>query len=336
MTPIRSTLAILLLSLAAPLHAETVVVLPGARQYHKIFAAGEVPRDIEVNYWMRGGGGGGGAGYIPCAGCEVLRWGGGGGGSSAILLGTSRIAIAGGGGGGSGHAVLGSPGGHGVGASGGAGGGMTNFAAPVAATDVTGGIWNGVNPASAGGLGNAYVQAIPLASPCSSFTTYYGGPGRGGTNGGGGRYVFYSGSCSTSYGGGGGGGGGAGGGGGSGSYSTVDFTTAAGLAGGNGGALGVSGGNAPDLIASAFAQYGGFGGASAGAGGAGGNRTASLPSEQAATGVYLVSDPYLFLVDKGRGGVGDSPPFDSSQTSGTSGGVFLKYSASECIIKAPF
>lgn len=283
------------------------------------------------------GGGGGGAGYVPCVGCEVMRWGGGGGGSSAILLGTSRIAIAGGGGGGSGGYVAGSAGGDAVGASGGGGGGFTG--AVGLAVDATGGIWNGTDPASVGGAGNAYVWSGAAASPCTAHYHYVSGPGSGGINGGGGgggggaTQVSYAGSCTKSYGGGGGGGGGAGGGGGgSGSYSTVEFTSVAGLAGGNGGVIGNAGGNAPDLIASASAQYGGFGGTTAG--GVGGNRIAGTPAPQAAVGLYSSGDPYLFLSDKGLGGKG-SPAGSALNTSGTSGGVFLKYSFPECIIKNP-
>lgn len=286
------------------------------------------------------GGGGGGWGYVSCAGCGVpWRSGGGGGGSSAILLGASRIAIAGGGGGGGGGWWMSSVGGNGVGASGGGGGGTMN-ASPTPATDVKGGVWNGVPPAGVGGLGNAYVQAASSGGSCAAYTDYYSAAGHGGTNGGGGGgggganvRVYMSYSCVNLFGGGGGGGGGAGGGGGgSGAYVGADFTSVAGLAGGNGGGIGVNGGGAPDKIAATTAWVGGQGGTAAGSGGAGGTLGGVAPS--AGPGTYSGADPYLFLADKGVGGNGDTT--GTSNTSGTSGGVFLKYSASECIIKAPF
>lgn len=416
----RNSMTALLLAATLPVCAANVVVLPGSiageivnpekaasndcsvgfvANYMKSFVAGEVTKDIVVNYWMKGGGGGGAAsaggngasvassftipaGYtgalgifvgrgggegalLPsatarggdggdgfaggggggygihnCANCVYTTPGGGGGGSSGISLwggaGPLPYAVAGGGGGGGGH-DLAKPGGDGVGASGGGGGGGTPVA-PVAATDVKGGIWNGLAPASAGG---ALGLSSSSTAECGATPNYSGGPGKGGTNGGGGaggggtiRY-WQSGSCITAKGGGGGGGGGAGGGGGGGyGYSASPTTNNVGAAGG---AYSVAGSWAPDLIASASYYYGGIGGAvGPGApGGWGGRASTTAQSVQGDAPVYTFDDPYTFLDGKGVGGTRgyyDGVAF-VAPTKGRSGGVFLKYAAPSCVIR---
>lgn len=301
-------------------------------------------------------GGGGGTGRTSCSSCVNGGAGGGGGGSSAIVLNAlsaTPIAVAGGGGGGSASIYFGLyaglAGGDAVGASGGGGGGARSAAAPPAASDVRGGVWNGVAPTgSAGGAGNATVYE--RLDACASYDNYLGGTGSGGVNGGGGgggggaRATWISGTstCVTadSVGGGGGGagaGGGGGGSGGGGGGTDANFTSLTGLAGGNGGATGSGGGTAPDLYTTLAGHYGGNGATSPT--GEGGYNVSRLSSyDQAGPGtVNSMTDPYIFLADKGLGGAATTS--DSGWvpgTAGTSGGIFLKYSASECIIKAPF